>query len=168
MRGKTCPHRSTSNGYCSQHDKHFGKRPVATNSSNNHAFLNTRSWQAVIVMSEFLASNPPTKEGLSLHHLPRYLAANLDQGFDIDTAGLTSAIHAQLTEVSKTVTRLQNCREIHTYFEQSYAQGKERIRIIKERNGSLRGTAIVSHHLSYYSQYLLVANRSASRAVPTF
>ena len=118
-------------------------------------------------MSEFLAANPPTNQGLPMLHPPRYVVADLDPGFDIDTAGLTSAIHVQLTKVSKTVTRLQNCREIYPYFEQSYAQGKERIRIIKERNESLRGTAIVSYHLSYYSQYLLVANKSASRAVPT-
>lgn len=58
-------------------------------------------------MSEFLASNPPTEEGLSLDHLPRCLVANLDRGFDIDTAGLTSAIHVQLIKVSKTVNRLQ-------------------------------------------------------------
>lgn len=58
-------------------------------------------------MSEFLASNPPTQEGLSLHHLPRYLVADLDRGFDIDIAGLTSAIHLQLTKVSKTVTLIQ-------------------------------------------------------------
>lgn len=60
-----CNHRSTSNGYCSQHAKHFGKNFVAINSSKNYEILNSRSRQAVTVMSGFLASNPPIKEGLS-------------------------------------------------------------------------------------------------------
>ena len=79
---------------------------MATNSSNDPAFLNSRSRQAVSTMSEFLAANPPTNQGLPLHHLPRDAEAELGPGFDIDTAGLTPAIYIELAEVSRTLTRL--------------------------------------------------------------
>lgn len=57
-------------------------------------------------MSEFLAANPPTNHGPPLHSLPGYIGVNLDPGFDVDTAGLTSRIHTQLATVSGTLTRL--------------------------------------------------------------
>lgn len=55
-------------------------------------------------MSEFLAANPPTHQGL--HHLPSYDGADLVPGFDIDTAGLSSTIHIELAKVSRTWIRL--------------------------------------------------------------
>lgn len=126
-------------GYCSQHAEYWLEQ-----SAMNH--LNSRFRQAVALMSEFLASNwltASTEESFSLHdcYLGADFLANLDRGFDIDTAGLTLAIHEHVIKVSKPWLRFQNCREIPTYFEQSHAQGKE-------RNEWLWGTALVSYHLS--------------------
>ena len=79
---------------------------MAIKSSNGPAFLNSRSRQAVTAMSEFLDANPPINHGLPLHHLPGNVGVDLDPGFDIDTAGLTSSIHTELATVSGTLTRL--------------------------------------------------------------
>ena len=68
--------------------------------------MNSRFLQAVTAMSEFLAANPPNNQGLLLNHLPHYVEADLNPGFDIDAAGLTSAIHIQLAKVSRTLARL--------------------------------------------------------------
>ena len=64
-------------------------------------------------MSKFLATNQPTDQGLLLNRLHHYVGADFNLGFDIDTAGLTSAIHIQLVKVSRTLTRLPNL-EINT------------------------------------------------------
>lgn len=37
-----------------------------------------------------------------LHHLHSYVGSDLDLGFDIDSAGLTSTTHTELSEVRRT------------------------------------------------------------------
>ena len=100
-RGKKCVWRPKSNGICYQRVRIIIKDPT---------FLNSRSRQAVFAMSEFLAANPPTNQGLPLHHLPSYVGADLVPRFDKDTAGLRSTIYIELAKVSRTWIRLQNCR----------------------------------------------------------
>ena len=61
-------------------------------------------------MSEFLAANPPTNQGLPLDHLSRDAEAELGPGFDIDTVGLTPSIHQRVAKVRRTLTRLPKLR----------------------------------------------------------
>lgn len=58
-------------------------------------------------MSEFfLAVNLPTKQGFPPHRPPSYAGPDLDLEFDITSAGLTSTIHKEPAEVSRTLTTL--------------------------------------------------------------
>lgn len=159
--------RPKSNGYCSQrqqHSKTSSVETVASNSSNNSSndleFLNSRSRQAVTAMSEFLAAHLPTNRGLPpLHQLSRDAESDLDPGFNIDKAGLTSDIQNGLAEVSRTLTRLPKTVDKYMLtLNQSYAQGEERIRTIKRTNETTEATAIVSYHLSYCFRYLLATH----------
>lgn len=85
---------------------------MAISSTNDPAFLNSRSRQAVDTMSEFLAANSSTDKGLPLHHILRDAEAESGAGYDIDIAGLTPAIHVELTEVNRTLTSLQELQTV--------------------------------------------------------
>lgn len=73
-------------------------------SSNDPAFLNSRSAHAVLPMPKFLAANPSIDQGPPLHHTFSNVGADLGVGFDINTAGLTLSLHKELADVSRTST----------------------------------------------------------------
>lgn len=77
--------------------------PKRMNLSEHSAFLNSRSLQAVIAMSEYLDANPSTDQGFPLHHPSNDVGADLGSGFDLDT-GLTSTLHTELARVNRTLT----------------------------------------------------------------
>lgn len=52
-------------------------------------------------MSEFLATNPSEDRGFPLHHPS--VGADVDSGFNVSTAGLTSTLHKELVRVSLTL-----------------------------------------------------------------
>lgn len=49
-------------------------------------------------MSDFLSSNPSEDRDFPLHHPS--VGADVDSGFDINTAGLTLTLHKELVRVS--------------------------------------------------------------------
>lgn len=57
-------------------------------------------------MCEVLDAIPPINQPLPRTLSPIHTGADIDSGFDIDTAGLTSTIHEELVEVSTTSTSL--------------------------------------------------------------
>lgn len=73
---------------------------MTINSSENPTFLNSRSRQAVIAMSEKLDANASPDYGFPSHPSSS-VGADLDSGFDIDIAGLTSTLHKKLVDVSR-------------------------------------------------------------------
>lgn len=81
---------------------------MAINSFNSSAYLNSQSRQAVSYMSESLATDLPTNQGLSLDYQPGNAEAEFGLGFVIVIAGLTLAIHQRLARVGRTWTRLPN------------------------------------------------------------
>lgn len=103
-----------------------------------------------------------TDQGCPLHRPSSYIRADLDSGFHIDTAGLTSTLHKQLADVGRTLSFPKQIT--HAYVEKSYAEGEKRIEDYESTN-ELHGPS-VNYHLSFSSQYLPTANRSVSRAIP--
>ena len=70
------------------------------NSSENPAFLNSRSRQAVIAISKKLDANASPDLGFPSHP-SNSVGADLDSRFDIDTAGLTLTLHKKLVDMSR-------------------------------------------------------------------
>lgn len=86
---------------------------MTTKPSEDPIFLNSRSRQAVIAVSTFLDANAPDNQALPPSPPPRYVGAESDAGFDIDTTDLTIGIHMRLATVSITLTSLPKLQK-HT------------------------------------------------------
>lgn len=106
-------------------------------------------------MSEFLAANPPTNQGLPLCIIDQpFLGPDLDPGFDIDTAGLSSTIHNELVDVNRTLTSLPQLQINSSLLltvvrkreeKDSDYQGEQRVKWIQSQLPSVVLLAISSH-----------------------
>ena len=129
-----CARRPAANGFYSQHQRQINKTSETIDSSKDPVILNSQSRQAAIAMSEFLAATPATNQGFRLLRLSNDFGADLDWGFDIDTAGLTSTLQKELADVSKTLTL--STTQINTCLLRisRTPKGKKRIQNFKSSN----------------------------------
>lgn len=80
--------------------------------------------QAIIATCDVLDAIPPINRAVAPVLPPIHAGAELDSGFDIDTAGLTSTIHEDLVDVS--TLHPKSCRSKHTLTLYSHAQIREK------------------------------------------